>query len=51
MQVQEFAGHIIAECGVRHGHVVYLPAGHAHSHGRGETHHHGYRHSPRRRAA
>jgi hypothetical protein len=29
MQVQEFAGHIIAERGVRHGHVVYLPAARA----------------------
>jgi CopG family nickel-responsive transcriptional regulator len=42
--VQEFADHIIAERGVRHGHVVYLPsdeapahtsrAAHGHSHGR-----------------
>ena len=48
--VQEFADHIIAERGVRHGHVVYLPAEHAHSHGRGETHHYGHRHNPRRRA-
>ena len=31
--VQEFADHIIAERGVRHGHVVYLPADAAHSHG------------------
>lgn len=30
--VQHFADHIIAERGVRHGHVVYLPAQHAHSH-------------------
>ncbi|HEY2527301.1 MAG TPA: nickel-responsive transcriptional regulator NikR [Xanthobacteraceae bacterium] len=34
--VQEFAQHIIAERGVRHGHVVYLPTGDANSHHRGE---------------
>lgn len=43
--VQEFADHIIAERGVRHGHVVYLPAEGAHSHGRGESH----SHAPNRR--
>ena len=31
--VQQFADHIIAERGVRHGHVVYLPADGAHTHG------------------
>ncbi len=30
--VQHFADHIIAERGVRHGHVVYLPVQPAHSH-------------------
>ncbi len=55
--VQEFADHIIAERGVRHGHVVYLPADGAHSHGRGESHGyghghgHGHSHGPRRRKA
>jgi CopG family transcriptional regulator, nickel-responsive regulator len=51
--VQEFADHIIAERGVRHGQVVYLPAQAAHSHGRGETHSHGhtYSHGHRRRKA
>jgi CopG family nickel-responsive transcriptional regulator len=44
--VQKFADHIIAERGVRHGHVVYLPAHGTHSHGRGESH----SHSPRRAA-
>ena len=39
--VQQFADHIIAERGVRHGHVVFLPADTVHSHGHGETHHHG----------
>ncbi len=47
--VQEYADRIIAERGVRHGHVVYLPANAAHSHGPGETHHHGPRHGHRRR--
>jgi CopG family nickel-responsive transcriptional regulator len=44
-EVQEFADHIIAERGVRHGHVVYLPADSAHTHGRGETHTHGHGHA------
>ena len=52
--VQEFADHIIAERGVRHGHVVYLPADAAHSHGQtgghAGTHSHSRRHSQRRRA-
>ena len=47
--VQEFADHIIAERGVRHGHLMYSPAGDAHTHGRGETRSHG--HSHRRRKA
>ena len=44
-EVQKFADHIIAERGVRHGHVVYLPADGAHSHGAGATHSHGHAHS------
>jgi CopG family transcriptional regulator, nickel-responsive regulator len=48
-EVQEFADHIIAERGVRHGHVVYLPAEAAHSHGRGETHSHSHSHGHRHR--
>jgi CopG family nickel-responsive transcriptional regulator len=51
--VQHFADHIIAERGVRHGHVVYLPADGSHSHdqktGRGEMHRHAPAHSHRRR--
>jgi len=53
-EVQELADHIIAERGVRHGHVVYLPAdgarsgGHKHSHG--TTHRAAHRHGHRRRA-
>jgi CopG family transcriptional regulator, nickel-responsive regulator len=51
--VQQFADGIIAERGVRHGHVVYLPADGAHSHGRGENHSHahGHSHPPKRRKA
>jgi len=41
--VQDLADHIIAERGVRHGHVVYLPAHGTHSHGRGEMHPHSRR--------
>jgi CopG family nickel-responsive transcriptional regulator len=51
--VQEFADHIIAERGVRHGHVVYLPsdealahtsrAAHGHSHGHSHARGHGRR--------
>lgn len=43
--VQQFADRIIAERGVRHGHVVYLPADGSHHHGRGATHSHGPGHS------
>ena len=46
--IQEFADHVIAERGVRHGRVVYLPAEGAHTHGRGETHSHGHGHGHRR---
>jgi CopG family nickel-responsive transcriptional regulator len=48
--VQEFADRIIAERGVRHGHVVYLPAEGTHSHGRGETHSHRHSHDHRGKA-
>jgi CopG family nickel-responsive transcriptional regulator len=43
--VQQFADRIIAERGVRHGHVVYLPADGTHSHGAGTTHSHSHGHS------
>ena len=49
--VQELADQIIAERGVRHGRIVYLPADGAHSHGRGETHFHTHRHGRRRAGA
>jgi CopG family transcriptional regulator, nickel-responsive regulator len=48
--VQEFADHIIAERGVRHGHVVYLPSDEALAHasrtaqGHGHGHSHGHSH-------
>ena len=53
-EVQSFADHVIAERGVRHGHVVYMPApdgaahGHAHRHAHGHAHNH---RRPRRRSA
>jgi CopG family nickel-responsive transcriptional regulator len=41
-EVQSFANSVIAERGVRHGHVVYLPApdsaAHSHSHGAAHSH-------------
>jgi CopG family transcriptional regulator, nickel-responsive regulator len=45
-EVKAFADHVIAERGVRHGHVVFMPAepdgaGHTHSHGHGHSHSHG----------
>ncbi len=50
--VQEFADHIIAERGVRHGQIVYLPADGAHSHDRRDrrSHSHPHSHHHRRRA-
>lgn len=55
-EVQAFANHVIAERGVRHGHVVYVPAtegmAHAHMHAHGVAHSHGRTHThkrPRRR--
>jgi CopG family nickel-responsive transcriptional regulator len=35
--VQRFADHVIAERGVRHGHVVYLPLHKTHTHGATNT--------------
>ena len=57
-EVQSFANQVIAERGVRHGHVVYVPApddaAHSHSHSHGQTHAHSHSHShshaPPRRA-
>lgn len=53
-EVQSFANQVIAERGVRHGHVVYVPApnGAAHSHAHGpHAHGHAHGHShPHRRA-
>ncbi len=42
-EVQKFADHIIAERGVRHGQVVYLPADAAHSHDGMHGHSHSHR--------
>ena len=42
-KVQQFANNVIAERGVRHGHVVYVPSsghnGHSHTHGHSHDHH------------
>jgi CopG family transcriptional regulator, nickel-responsive regulator len=58
--VQNFANHVIAERGVRHGHVVYLPAdgmhdhnlnhGHGHAHNRSDAHSHSDAHDHGRRS-
>ena len=51
-EVQAFADRVIAERGVRHGHVVYMPApegvAHSHSHSRGLGYAHSYRLSHKR---
>jgi CopG family nickel-responsive transcriptional regulator len=55
--VQSFANHVIAERGVRHGHVVYVPASesvahsHVHTHVPGESHRHHHDHLPPKRRA
>jgi CopG family nickel-responsive transcriptional regulator len=51
-EVQAFADHVIAERGVRHGHVVYMPApeGMAHARGHGHSHHSNQRRAVRRRS-
>jgi len=36
-EVQQFADHIIAERGVRHGHVIYLPVHESQRHTRGQV--------------
>jgi CopG family transcriptional regulator, nickel-responsive regulator len=43
--VQHFADHIIAERGVRHGHVVYLPSDEALAHTSRTAHGHSHIHS------
>ena len=49
-EVQSFANQVIAERGVRHGHVVYMPAPGrtAHSHGHAHQHGHSHSHTPKR---
>jgi CopG family nickel-responsive transcriptional regulator len=46
--VQAFANQVIAERGVRHGHVVYMPAAKDMGHSHGHTH---SQPRPRRRTA
>lgn len=45
-EVKAFADHVIAERGVRHGHVAMMPieASHSHSHGHGHSHEHDHGH-------
>ncbi len=45
VEVQHFADSVIAERGVRHGHVVFVPNGGTHGHGH---HGHGHDHAPAR---
>jgi CopG family transcriptional regulator, nickel-responsive regulator len=51
-EVQAFANHVIAERGVRHGHVVYVPApegdGHRHNHNHNHEHDHAHDHATKR---
>jgi CopG family transcriptional regulator, nickel-responsive regulator len=51
-EVQSFANQVIAERGVRHGHVVYVPApeGMAHSHSHPHAHDHTHAHGQPRAA-
>jgi CopG family transcriptional regulator, nickel-responsive regulator len=52
-EVHDFANHVIAERGVRHGHVIYIPtaegAAHSRAHSHGQTPGHGV--AARRRRA
>jgi CopG family nickel-responsive transcriptional regulator len=54
-EVQAFANQVIAERGVRHGHVVYVPATKDMAHSHGDRHSHPHRaprvQRPRRRTA
>ena len=51
-EVQAFANHVIAERGVRHGHVVYVPApeddGHRHNLNHNHEHDHAHDHATKR---
>jgi CopG family nickel-responsive transcriptional regulator len=49
-EVKAFADHVIAERGVRHGHVVFMPADvDEHSHDHGHHHDHPHREAKKRR--
>jgi CopG family transcriptional regulator, nickel-responsive regulator len=55
-EVKAFADHVIAERGVRHGHVVFMPVeaegtGHAHSHSHSHAHSHSHSHSAGKKKA
>ena len=49
-EVKAFADHVIAERGVRHGHVVMMPieGAQSHSHGHAHDHDHGHAHGGKR---
>jgi CopG family nickel-responsive transcriptional regulator len=49
-EVQSFANHVLAERGVRHGHVVYVPTGNSSTHTHENSHALGHAHAraPRR---
>ena len=49
-EVKAFADHVIAERGVRHGHVVMMPIepSQGHGHGHGHAHDHGHAHAAKR---
>jgi CopG family nickel-responsive transcriptional regulator len=44
-EVKAFADHVIAERGVRHGHVAMMPIAPLHEHGQSHTHSHGHAHA------
>lgn len=48
-KVQEFANHVIAERGVRHGHVVYVPVSGSNGHRHARDHGHSHGHTAERR--
>ncbi len=50
-EVQSFANSVIAERGVRHGHVVYIPAANGDGHSHPHDHAHGKPRRPRRKAS
>lgn len=50
-EVQSFANHVIAERGVRHGHVVYIPSERTAAQSHPHSHAHSHKANPRRHRA